>query len=113
MKPQQILQKLWERIEKNVAGDLENPPEFDDFGKVIKLQGGGLFYEFEWMPDSYDEFLEKEKELKWDSKKKVIETHGQDFVVDTNPKVSSLKLQGIPDAVYPFATSADDPYEAA
>ena len=29
--------------------------------KVQKLSGGGLFQEYEWMHDSYDNFLEQRK----------------------------------------------------
>ena len=55
--PQEILQKLKDKIEKNLTAKLDNPPEYDETGKVIWLVGGGLFHEFEWMPDSYESFL--------------------------------------------------------
>jgi len=43
-----VLQKFMkEKIETNLAYKHPEP-------KVTRLTGGGLFTEFEWMPDSYD-----------------------------------------------------------
>ncbi len=57
MDPVEIMKMLKEKIDKNVAGKLDNPPEVDEWGKVVRLDGGGLFYEFEWMPDTFEEHL--------------------------------------------------------
>lgn len=102
------MQKLKEKLQKNIAGGLDNPPETDDFGKVLQLYGGGLFYEFEWMPDSYETHLEKEREDKVAGKIKQKQLHPSDFIVDTNP----LKLENPSDENSRFFAEQEDPYEA-
>ena len=60
-------------------------PERDHKGKIIKLAGGGLFYEFEWMPDSFSNFLDSKRRDKEESDKVVEELHGkQPFVTVHN-----------------------------
>jgi len=44
-------------MEKNLTAKLDNPPEYDENGRVIWLVGGGLFHEFEWMPQTYESYL--------------------------------------------------------
>jgi len=70
LSPEEIMEKIKERIEKNLINGPENPPEVDEKGKVIRLYGGGLFHEFEWMPDQYDRHLIKEREKKIEEKEK-------------------------------------------
>lgn len=49
--PNQLLKYTREKQETNI--NFRNP----DAPRVQKLTGGGLFQDYEWMPDSYDNFL--------------------------------------------------------
>ena len=48
--PNAIQKAMREKQDNNLAF---KPPQ----GKVINLAGGGLFRDYEWLPDSYDAFL--------------------------------------------------------
>jgi hypothetical protein len=50
MMPNAIAKALREKQDANL---LYKPPA----GKVVNLTGGGLFRDFEWMPEPYDAFL--------------------------------------------------------
>lgn len=58
--PQTLIENIKEKITKNISKN-PNEPARDHKGKIIKLAGGGLFHEFEWMPDSYHNFLEAQR----------------------------------------------------
>ena len=49
--PNQILKYMREKQENNINFRQPDPP------RVQKLTGGGLFHDYEYMPDSYDAFL--------------------------------------------------------
>jgi len=63
--PNQIAKALRDKQDQNLAF---KPPQ----GKVVNLSGGGLFRDYEWMPEPYDNFLKakaqesKERKLKQD-----------------------------------------------
>lgn len=85
--------------------------------KIARLTGGGLFQEFEWLPDSYDAFARKkmeEKRVKQMQQKLVAD---KPFVLGMNQfkykYTDCFAPQNGPqkDYVYPFL-SIDDPYEA-
>ena len=120
------MQKIKEKIEKNLINGPDNPPEVDEKGKVIRLYGGGLFHEFEWMPDPYDLHLLRQKEKKMDDSMKKEQISNTDFVVQTNLQTSKNLNLLIPvdnfqnpfgidgkEAVNPYWRDSDDPYEAA
>jgi len=48
--PNAIAKAMREKQDTNLAFI---PPQ----GKVVYLAGGGLFRDYEWMPDSYDNYL--------------------------------------------------------
>lgn len=41
-------------MKEKAAGNLERDDANIERAKILKLYGGGLFHEFEWMPDSFD-----------------------------------------------------------
>ena len=53
MAPNQVLKYAREKQDTNI--NFVPPP------RVQKLTGGGLFQDYEWMPDSYDSFLNQKK----------------------------------------------------
>jgi len=63
--PNQIAKALRDKQDQNLAF---KPPQ----GKVVNLSGGGLFRDYEWMPETYDNFLKakaqesKDRKLKQD-----------------------------------------------
>ena len=77
--PQQVIEKLKEKITSNIEGG-QNPPERDHKGRIVKLAGGGLFHEFEWMPDSFSNFLESQRKDNADSKQVIESIHPKPFV---------------------------------
>ena len=117
MDPVEIMKMLKDKIDKNVAGELDNPPELDERGKVVRLNGGGLFYEFEWMPDTVEAHLKQQQKENEESKHKIEDLHGaQAFKVTTNPNTNNHQNPFNADGketVMPYFSSADDPYEAA
>lgn len=48
--PNAIAKAMREKQDTNLAF---KPPQ----GKVVNLSGGGLFRDYEWMPEPYDNFL--------------------------------------------------------
>ena len=38
--------------------------------RVEKLAGGGLFRDYEWMPDSYDTFLKQQQDMRKESQRR-------------------------------------------
>jgi len=55
--PNAIAKALREKQDNNL---LYKPP----VGKVVNLTGGGLFRDFEWMPEPYDAFLKQKVDEK-------------------------------------------------
>ena len=53
--PSNVLKNMREKQDTNLACQQPKP-------KVDKLMGGGLFSDFEWMPDSFDAFLKKKQD---------------------------------------------------
>lgn len=113
--PQHLIEQLKEKITKNIS---KNPhePERDHKGKIIKLAGGGLFHEFEWMPDSFSNFLEAKRKEKEESdeiigslhKKPFVSTHNKGTTKFENPFNADKK-----ETIFPMFKEVDDPYEAS
>ena len=93
-----------------------NPPERDHKGRIIKLAGGGLFHEFEWMPDSFANFLEAQKKEKEDNDAAINAVHKKPFVGTHDPittKYENPFNQDKKETVFPLFKEVDDPYEAS
>jgi hypothetical protein len=113
--PQRLLEAIKQKINDNISQN-PNPPERDHKGKVIKLAGGGLFYEFEWMPDSFSKFLEAKRKDKELSDEVISSLHKKPF----NPTYGHITTkyenpfnEGNKETIFPMFREVDDPYEAS
>lgn len=70
---------LREKQDNNLAW--QQPP-----ARVEKLQGGGLFKDYEYMPDGYDTFLKHKQDEKREKDRKFLDkiAKGKAFVLGTN-----------------------------
>ena len=99
--------------EKQDANLLYKPP----VGKVVNLTGGGLFRDFEWMPEPYDAFLKQkgeEKDLHRQKQKLISDTDFHTFMDKSVWKYHDcfLSEEQRKNYVLPYFVS-DDPYEAS
>jgi len=113
--PQHLIESIKQKITKNIS---ENPnaPERDHKGKIIKLAGGGLFHEFEWMPDSFANFIDAKKKEKLESDQIIGGLHKKMFVGTHDPittKYENPFNSGKKESIFPHFKEADDPYEAS
>ena len=84
--------------------------------RVEKLTGGGLFQDYEYMPDDYNNFMQKKRDDRIESKFKQEKISKKPFTLGMDPKVWKYKDCFLPpeqqaDYVLPYFVS-DDPYEA-
>jgi hypothetical protein len=82
--------------------------------KLTALSDGGYFSRFKWQPESYDDFIDKEKEERESNKKMIGKIHGtSNFIAGrSNAPLKHEGQFGIHDEhVYPFFIE-QDPYEA-
>eukprot|EP00344_Euplotes_crassus_P006416 CAMPEP_0196995218 /NCGR_PEP_ID=MMETSP1380-20130617/1383_1 /TAXON_ID=5936 /ORGANISM="Euplotes crassus, Strain CT5" /LENGTH=304 /DNA_ID=CAMNT_0042410833 /DNA_START=168 /DNA_END=1080 /DNA_ORIENTATION=+ len=115
LKSQKLIERIKEKITENIK-ESSHPPERDHKGRIIKLSGGGLFHEFEWMPDSFLNFLENERKEKAESDEVVKKIHPKPFIATHDPittKYENPFNSGKKETVYPVFKEADDPYEAS
>lgn len=80
-----------------------------------KLTGGGLFQDYEWMGDSFDNYIMKLKADRIKSKEIQNTIHGKPFVLGMNQFKWKYEDCWLPpeakaDYVLPFLSN-DDPYE--
>ena len=61
--PNQVVKMMREKQDNNLAWKPADP-------KVEKLAGGGLFRDYEWMPDSYDTFLKQSQDARKEKERK-------------------------------------------
>ena len=86
-------------------------------GKVVNLTGGGLFRDFEWMPEPYDAFLKQKATEKSLHKLKREAISESDFWAFSDKKTWKyhdcfLSDEQKKNYVLPYFVS-DDPYEAS
>jgi hypothetical protein len=113
--PQHLIESLKAKITKNIEAS-QNQPERDHKGKIIKLAGGGLFHEFEWMPDSFTNFLENKRKDKEESDQVTASLHPKPFVSTHDPTTTRYENpfnEGNKETVFPLFKEVDDPYEAS
>jgi hypothetical protein len=113
--PQQIIEQMKEKITKNISKN-KNEPERDHRGKIVKLAGGGLFHEFEWMPDSFYNFLDTQQKDKHESDATISKLHPKPFVSVHDAVTSKFENPFNPskkETVFPLFKDVDDPYEAS
>lgn len=113
--PQHLIEQIKDKITKNITKN-PNEPERDHRGKIIKLAGGGLFHEFEWMPDSFSNFLEAKRKEKGESDETIGKLHSKPFVSTHDPVTTKYENPFQIDrkeTVYPMFKEVDDPYEAS
>lgn len=98
-----------------IEGNIRQHPEPKTY--VELAQGGGYFSKFDWKPDPYGNFLEKQWEENHEKRMKMEEAHGR------NPFVSMPKIPVQLKHISPFDAScgggpmlsflfSDDPYES-
>ena len=61
--PNTVVKMMRDKQDTNLAWKPSDP-------RVEKLAGGGLFRDYEWMPDSYDTFLKQQQDLRLESKRR-------------------------------------------
>ena len=109
--PNAIAKALREKQDTNLV---YKPP----VGKVVNLTGGGLFRDFEWMPEPYDAFLKQKVAEKDLHKLKQEAIHSEkDFLAFSDKKTWKyhdcfLSDEQKKNYVLPYFVS-DDPYEAS
>ena len=70
---------------KFVKKKIENNLSVREPQVMKKLTGGGLFGEFEWMPDSYDNFIkQKQEEKRYNQKLQEYIGDNKPFILGTN-----------------------------
>ena len=113
--PQSVIEQLKEKITKNISKN-EHEPERDHRGKIVKLAGGGLFHEFEWMPDSFFNFLNSQRQDKHESDDIINKLHDKPFISTHDPITSKYENPfnaGKKETVFPLFREVEDPYEAS
>jgi len=108
--PNAIAKALREKQDTNLV---YKPP----VGKVVNLTGGGLFRDFEWMPEPYDAFLKQkaaEKDLHRLKQEAISDTNFLAFSDKKTWKYHDCFLsdEQKKNYVLPYFVS-DDPYEAS
>lgn len=83
--------------------------------RVQTLVGGGLFRDYEWMPDSYDNFLQAKKRDRIEAEQKQKQICDRPFILGMDQYIWKYMDCFIPqekqqDYVIPYFVS-DDPYE--
>jgi hypothetical protein len=95
--------------EKQDIAHLPNRPK-----KLTALSDGGYFSKFEWQPESYDDYIDKEKKEREHSSKIIEKLHGKNKFLAGRSN-APLKHEGqfgpADEHVYPFFIESD-PYEA-
>ena len=111
MGPNNILKYAREKQDNNINFMKPDPP------KVQKLNGGGLFQEYEWMHDSYDSFLEQRKRDRIQNQDNVDKLHPKHFALGMNRYrwkyedcFTTYNIKINKDFVLPYLSN-DDPYE--
>jgi hypothetical protein len=108
--PNTVLRMLRDKQEENIVW--KPPPP-----RVEKLAGGGLFHDYEYIPDGYDTFLkQKQKEKREnDAEMRKVIAKGRPFILGMNQYTWKYHDCFLPedqqkDYVMPYFVS-DDPYE--
>ena len=107
--PNQIAKALRDKQDNNLAF---KPPQ----GKVVNLSGGGLFRDYEWLPEPYDNYIKaKQLEVK-ERKLKQQEISKDEFMAGADKHIWKyhdcfLSEEQRKSYVLPYFVS-DDPYEA-
>jgi len=107
--PNAIQKAMRDKQDTNLAF---KPPQ----GKVVNLAGGGLFRDYEWMPEPYDNFLKAKSVEKKENKFKQQVVSKSEFVAGMDRFVWKyhdcfLSEEQKKNYVLPYFVS-DDPYEA-
>jgi len=88
--PAQVNKLMREKQDANLAWKNPNP-------RVEKLAGGGLFQDYEYMPDEYGNFLMQKRQERLENKDKQQQIGGaKPFTLGMDPKVWKYKDCFIP-----------------